>query len=73
MTMLNARATTEQLREVILENVASRRNMSQSQIVRHMLEIFPDNSYYEVKYLVKEMEKEGYLTHDILYGGLRVA
>lgn len=72
MTIHNTEAVAE-LKEVILSTVKEARNLTPSEIVNRIHQIFPHYTNYEVKYLVKEMQANNELVHDIIYGGLRVA
>jgi len=73
VTILQSRASANQIREAIVEHVSSMRNATPSEIVNPIQEKFPSNNYYEIKRIVKEMEKEQILVSHIIFGGLMVA
>lgn len=73
VTILQSRATATEIREAIVNHVTSMRNATPSEIVDPIHEQFPANNYYEIKRIVKEMEKEQVLISHIIFGGLMVA
>ena len=67
------RVSATEIKTEILSCVKQGRNLTPSEIVANILVLFPAHSYYEMKFLIKEMQKDQWLVHDIIYGGLRVA
>jgi hypothetical protein len=67
------RVSATEIKTEILECVRKGRNLTPSEIVTSILALFPAHTYYEMKFLIKEMQKDQWLVHDIIYGGLRVA
>lgn len=70
---LNNKKSAEELKETILSIVQEARNLTPSEIVLRIYNILPHYSHHEVKHVVKEMQQECKLVHDIIYGGLKVA
>lgn len=71
MTVLKANAT--EIRDAIIRYVSERGSMSPSEIYVPATQNFPQNSYYEIKRIVKEMEKDKTLVPDIIFGGLTLS
>jgi len=73
MNLRENRVSIVEVKKEILESVKRGRNLTPSEIVRIVQNIFPSHSHYEIKFLVKEMQRENELVNDIIYGGLRAA
>lgn len=67
------RVSATEIKTEILDCVERGRNLTPSEIVANILVLFPAHTHYEMKFLIKEMQKDQWLVHDIIYGGLRVA
>lgn len=73
MSMTKTRATVEEIRTAILDYVSGMGNLTPSEIFYPISALFPQNNHYEIKQVVKEMQKDNSLVPDIIYGGLRLA
>jgi hypothetical protein len=73
MSMIKTRATGIEIRKAILTYVSKMGNLTPSEIFYPINEVFPYNNHYEIKQIVKEMEKDNSLVPDLIYGGLRAA
>ena len=65
-------ATAREIKKAIIEHVSVQGNLAPSEIFTSMIDSFPNNNHYEIRYIVKEMQKENLLVNDIIFGGLRV-
>ena len=72
MNMRTNRVTAAEIKSEILSCVGRGRNLTPSEIVSNVMQLFPAHTYYEMKFLIKEMQKDRLLIHDIIYGGLRL-
>lgn len=68
-----SRVTATEIKKEILNCVKRGRNLTPSEIISIMQDHFPAHSHYEVRFLIKEMQKDHSLIHDIIYGGLKAA
>ena len=73
MNMRNNRVSANEIKKEILSIVKNARNLTPSEIIEGIHEYFPRHTQYELKFLIKEMQKENELINDIIYGGLKVA
>lgn len=71
MTMRKTRATVAEIRKAILDYVAEKGNLTPSEIFYPIGDAFPHNNHWEIRQLVKDLQKENALVPDIIYGGLR--
>ena len=68
-----SRVTATEIKKEILNCVIRGRNLTPSEIITMMQDRFPAHNHYEVRFLIKEMQKDNSLVHDIIYGGLKAA
>jgi hypothetical protein len=71
--MATLRATAVEIRKAIITHVSSTRNILPKEIYPLMVNDFPKNNVYEIRSIVKEMQKDATLIPDIIYGGLTLA
>lgn len=71
--MPTLRASAIEIRTAIINYVTSMGNLTPSEICVPMHFEFPHNNQYEIKRIVKEMEKDKDLVPDIVFGGLRTS
>lgn len=71
--MSTLRATAYEIKQAIIDFVLKTGNVTPSEIYVPITNSFPLNNHYEIRYIVKELQKEKTLVPDIIYGGLRVS
>jgi hypothetical protein len=71
--MATLRASATEIRKAIINYVSLSGNILPKEIYPLMVNDFPRNNVYEIRNIVKEMQKDATLIPDIIYGGLTLS
>ena len=64
------RASAVRIKNAVLKTIQSEGSMVPSEISLALTNIFPHNTDWDFKRVIKEMQKDRLLIPDIIYGGL---